>query len=365
MQMDCKENQMIDLNTCYAIIAKARDYHIYNQQRDIIDKTRQTYNKTAERLIFKDKCLPIDCAKSKSSYYVYKAAVSSYVLDKISDALFGMDALKKESITDWKMEVDKLKQYLDFLEVVGVDQKKSKLADAINGTYQSAWNSKAKKTPKRVKKSKSKRLKSLPKNWTSKIFEVAIKSKTIHLDAISVLSISGCRPQELSFGVLLGLNHDGSINILIKGAKTHQGRQYGQKWRSFSIKNDSAEFEHLVHRLEDNKGELYVHAEAGAVCDKISYLSRKAMPQLKEAATAYCYRHRFSGSLHKANLDSESISKALGHSSDQSKQHYSSSYRSSSSGFFISNILSASPVKMKNSIRSLSKKSTYEPPLKF
>jgi hypothetical protein len=71
------------------------------------------------------------------------------------------------------------------------------------------------------------------------------------------------------------------------------------------------------------------------------------MPQLKSPATAYCYRHRFSGTLHAIGLDSELISMTLGHCADSSQVYYSSSFRTGDSGFNIFNIKSEKKVKLK------------------
>lgn len=348
--MDKIKDDQRDLKSCYAIIAQCRDYHKYNQSRRISEKTRQTYNKTAERLIFNDKRLPIDSAASKSSYYVYKAAVSSYILDKISETLPGMDDLKNQDIDAWHEEIGRLKQYLDFLAVVGVDQKKEKLNETLNGNYQSQWIEKSKTIPKKPNQSKSRRLNSLPKDWNTKIFMAALKSKSHYVNAIAVLAITGCRSQEFSGnGIQLALTVDGKIHVTINGAKCREGQ--GQTWRSFAVYEESLEFAHLIDELKKNNGRLTVKAKPGALCDKVAYLSRRAMPQLKEPATSYCYRHRFSGALHRAGLDASSISQSLGHVSDQSSQHYGKGYRSAATGFLITDIQAALPVKLKNQIR--------------
>lgn len=349
--MDKINDNHRNLKSCYAIIAQCRDYHKYNQSRRISDKTRQTYNHTAERLIFKDKRLPIDSAMTKSSYYVYKAAVSSYILDKISETLPSMDGLKIQNINAWHEEIGRLKKYLDFLAVVGVDQKKEKLNEALTGNYQSKWTEKSKTIPKKPRRSKSRRLNTLPKDWNTKIFEAALKSKSRYANAIAVLSITGCRSSELSGnGVQLALNDDGKIQVTIHGAKCREGQ--GQTWRSFTIYEESIEFAYLLDELKKNNGRLTVRAKPGALCDKVAYLSRRAMPQLKEQATSYCYRHRFSGALHHAGLDAESIGKSLGHIVDQSSQHYGKGYRSAATSFLISDIQAAKPVKLKNRIRA-------------
>ncbi|MBE0436270.1 MAG: hypothetical protein IBX56_10760, partial [Methylomicrobium sp.] len=121
-----------------------------------------------------------------------------------------------------------------------------------------------------------------------------------------------------------------------------------QKFRTFTYKSESLEFFYLLDQLERHDRNLTVWANAGALCDKVSYLSKKTMPMLKEPASSYCYRHRFSGDLHKLRLNPEQIAKALGHCTDQSQQKYSKSYRSGAVGFSITNIVAATPVNLKN-----------------
>jgi len=356
--MEGNENPLDNMKDYYRIISQARALHIINKQRRICDKTRLNYQRIAERLIFKDKQLPIEYAKSKSTYYTYKAATASYILDAISQSVTNIDALKKSDSTAWEIEVNILKQYLNFLSVIGIDQDKRNLASYQNGNFQSEWSLKSNLEPKskKSKKSKARRLKTLPKDWTFRLFNYALKSNTKHILAIATMAISGCRPQELAFGVELSLNEDQSISVLIHGAKTHNGL-YGQAFRSFHIEDDSVEFRYLHEQLQSKHNGLIVTADPGAICDKIAYLSRKAIPQLKEVATAYCYRHRFSGSLHHAGLDTQLIAKALGHSTDQSQQQYSTAFRTGAIGFKICNIKSARPIKAKNSVRAAIKQS--------
>ncbi|MGY6278338.1 hypothetical protein [Methylomonas sp. MgM2] len=339
-----------DLKERYSIIAKAREYHKYNISRNVSEKTRQTYNKIAERLIFTDKCLPIDCDVCKSSYYVYKAAFVSFLLDKISETIPGLDKLKKLNSDIWEEETKKLAQYLDLINAIGIDVNKSNLNKSISGEYKSLWCKKEQKTKIAPKNSKAKRLKTLPKNWAAKIFQAAIDSNTPFCDVIAVMSITGCRPQEAGYGISLSLCDDGSIEFSINGAKTNGG-VYGQEWRSFSVFTESAEFEHLVNRLKISNGQMVVKANPGAICDKVTYLSKKCMPQLKSPVTAYCYRHRFSGILHGLGLDPELISMSLGHCTDASKVYYSSSSRTGDSRFKISNINSEKKVKLKNNFK--------------
>ena len=339
-----------NLKAQYNIIAKAREHHKYNNLRNVSSKTRQTYNKIAERLIFLDKCLPIDCQVSKSSYYVYKAAFISFLLDKISEIVPGLDNLKKTNIEEWAEDTKKLAQYLELIDAIGIDVNKSNLGKTINGSYDSSWSKKVQVSNSKPKNSKSIRLRTLPKNWASRIFQAAIDSNTSFTDAIALMSITGCRPQEVGFGVSVSLCEDGGIEFLINGAKT-KGGVYGQEWRRFSVYSDSAEFRYLVDRLTSSSGRMIVQANTGAICDKVTYLSKKCMPQLKTPATAYCYRHRFSGTLHNLGIDTESISMALGHCTDASQQHYSSAHRTSDGSFLIKNIRSEKKVKLKNSTK--------------
>lgn len=344
------EGNKNELKELYKIITKAREYHKYNLSRNVAEKTRKTYNKIAERLIFIDKCLPVDCDVSKSSYYVYKAAFLSFLLDKISDTVPGLDKLKSTNIDEWKKQANKLIQYVELIDVIGIDVNKENLNKSIVGDYKSVWSKKEKNTKRTHKNSKAKRLKTLPKNWAAKIFQAAIDSHTPFCDVIAVMSITGCRPQEAGYGISLSLCDDGSIDFSINGAKTNGG-VYGQEWRSFSVHSESAEFEHLVNRLKISNGKMVVKANSGAICDKVTYLSKKCMPQLKTPATAYCYRHRFSGTLHGLGLDTEAISMALGHCTNASQVYYSSSFRTGDTGFKIFNIKSEKQVKMKNNFK--------------
>jgi integrase len=348
------EQHQLSIEDGYRIIADARNYHKINQSRDIRNKTRDYYNKVARRLLFSDRVLPVDAAKSKSSYYVYRAAVTSFVMDAISNVLPSMDALRQSNEQNWLDEVGHLKTYVDFLNTIEIDYNKEKLTAFREGTYVSDWSRNQKNSQSKNRKSKSRRLKTLPKDWSEKLFTCAIETKSKHILAIATLAISGCRPVELESTVKLILNTDQTISIEINGAKTHSGK-YGQQFRRYDIKSESQEYYYLRDELKKNYGTLTVTAPAGAVCDKVSYLSRKAMPGLKENASAYCFRHRFSGNLHRLGLATYEIAKALGHCSDQSQQNYSKAYKSGANGFSIYNIVSAREVSLKNNMRARSK----------
>ncbi|MCL7421783.1 MAG: hypothetical protein M8364_12845 [Methylobacter sp.] len=345
IMLNNEEKQEIHSNA-FTIIENANKLHVINKNRRISEKTRLSYNRIAERLLLINKIMPINAASSKSSYYVYKAAVNSYLLDKISATILLMNKLRAFE-AEWLKEVSNLKLYIEFINAVGIDQGKVNLLAYKTVSFNSEWSIKTKEFKPKAISSKSKRLKSLPKNWTEKIFLTALESKSKHILPIATLAITGCRPQELEYGVELKLNDDRSISAKIFGAKTHDGK-YGQAFRMFTSKSDSIEFLYLIDQLEQNSGILTVKANAGALCDKVPYLSKKTMPRLKEPVSAYCYRHRFSGDLHKVGLDSEAIAKALGHSNDQSQQKYSKSHRSGATGFSISNIVAATPVNLKN-----------------
>ena len=343
------------INNAFAIIANARKLHIINKDRKISEKTRQTYNRNAERLLLIDKITPIDVARTKSSYYVYKASIISYLLDKISATIPTMDSIRKLSEENWLDEVSNLRLYIDFIDAIGIDHNKLNLLKHKNGTYNSEWSLKNKEHIK-AKKSKSRRLWSLPKDWAERIFTAALESNSSHTLSLSALMITGCRPQELN-GLELSLNSNGSITAKIIGAKTHDNL-YGQSFRTFQIISDTVEFHYLHSELEKHGGSLTIQADAGAICDKVYYLSKKTMPQLKEAASAYCFRHRFSGDLHKLGLDNQTIGKALGHSTTTSQGHYSRSTRTGATGFSISNIDAANPVKVHSQSKNSQKQTS-------
>lgn len=348
------EQYQLSIEDGYRIIADAKNYHKINQRRDVCNKTREYYNKTAKRLLISDRVLPIDVAKSKSSYYVYRAAVTSFVMDAISNILPNVDALRQSNEQNWLDELGHLKTYVNFLNTIEIDYNKEKLTAFRESTYVSDWSKNQKNSQSKKRKSKSRRLKTLPKNWSVKLFACAIKTKSKHTLAIATLATSGCRPVELEYGVKLTLNTNQTISIEINGAKTHSGK-YGQQFRRYDIKSESQEYYYLLDELKNNHGTLTVTAPAGPVCDKVSYLSRKAMPGLKGNASAYCYRHRFSGNLHRLGLSTDEIAKALGHCSDQSQQNYSKAYKSGAEGFSIDNIVSAREVSLKNNMRARSK----------
>jgi len=330
---------------------------------NIQQKTLHDYAVTVKRLLIKDQ-LPITAAKTKGTYYKYRAAWIGYFANDIRRDLIRIEEHKETDYERWKKEVESIKSTLVYFEKVkpDPDRKNLQLAleyeTALNAgitpkfKYSNEWREKAKR--EKIEKSKRNlkaRVRKLPKDWRNRIFQGAVEKGSKHLLAIAVMSCSGCRPQELSNSIHVKWNPDKKvIEFKILSAKR---KGVAVEFRGFSIQEkESLAFRYIRAQLFfQGKNEIKLQdINIKAVAADIDRASKKYF-KLKEQITPYCFRHAFSGDLHKVGLSSEGIAQALGHGSDKTQAYYSHSTRHSSGGFSIEEIESTEPVRSHRNVR--------------
>jgi len=324
---------------------------------DIQEKTLHDYAITVKRLLINDQ-LPITAAKSKGTYYKYRAAWIGYFANDIRSDLIRIKEHKESDYERWKKEVELIESSLVYFEKVKPDPDRKNLQLALEYEaalnagitpqfeYSNEWREKAKReNVEKTKRNLKARVRKLPKGWRNKIFQGAIDKGSKHLLAIAVMSCSGCRPQELVNSIHVKWNSDkNAIEFKILSAKR---KGEAVEFRRFSIQDkDSLAFRYIQSQLfYQRTNEIKLQdINLKAVAADVDRTSKKYF-KLKEQITPYCFRHAFSGDLHNVGLSSEGIAQALGHGSDKTQAYYSHSTKHSSGGFSIEEIESTEPVK--------------------
>jgi len=322
---------------------------------NIQEATLDQYKQVVKRLVLLGKT-PIQNAKTKGSYYAYRAAWIGYHSNFIREKLIVLGSIKVNDPDRWITEVKGLQHFIDQLKLCKPDpyRKQRQLAieydQAIeagltpNFEYSNEWRKKsAQDKIEKTQNSKKALTRKLPIGWRDKFFQAALDKHSKHTLAIAVMICSGCRPKELENGINLKFNaKTGEIKFLITSAKR---KNETVKIRQFTLKNDSMAFRYLVSQLNFNQKNILLRdIKFKAVSTEITRLSKKALNLKKEEISPYCFRHAFSGDLHAVGSSRVEIAQCLGHATDKTQSYYSHSIKHATGGFKISNIDSTDEV---------------------
>ncbi|MFO7802985.1 MAG: integrase [Desulfovermiculus sp.] len=249
-----------------------------------------------------------DHPRSRSTWYKYKAAYQYGVANTIQMSLREADKLEKidaEMAKGFRQEA--LRLAVELQELAPDYHKRHRLL---------AGHGNEKPRPYKKSKVQGKRnsLRGLPHNWQHQIIQ-NLPHK--HQLPALVMALTGCRPVELSKGVLIEALNEGIV-FTVQGGKFKEGYQ-GQEKRVITLQPDKAPA-------------LYEHALTGHFVVSINNVEtfRKAYRRTAQKlgfkrVSPYCLRHQFSANI-KAELGEkwtrEDLAKALGHFTDRCQQNY-------------------------------------------
>ena len=217
---------------------------------------------------------------------------------------------------EWLTEVSNIKRMLDALDQVNLMQ------------------------PKVIIKRRSKRqdLKGLPDGWQNTLLDEVQQKDRV---AAVVSAITGCRPAELTTGVHVAVAAQ-FIVVTIAGAKVTQTS--GQPIRVLTYPLPGNE---LIQRLAASVG-LGEHVikidDPRRFSTSIRDAGKRAFPLLRRTLTPYNFRHQVASNL-KATLESDDVSKALGHCSDKTATRYGHSGQSKCGGDIPSEVVASRDVR--------------------
>lgn len=178
---------------------------------------------------------------------------------------------------------------------------------------------------RRQRHSKRRDLRGLPEDWREKL---VARMPNYRLAALTN-AVTGCRPEELTKGVQLAI--EGAMLVAtIQGAKV--AGKTGQPWRRLTWPADRES--PLVRMLV---AEVQVGASVAQIADAKAYsgamraAGARDWPRRKSTITPYCMRHAAASDMKGSSMDKSTISEALGHCSDVTKQYYGSWSQASAS----------------------------------
>lgn len=329
-------HKSVDMRIWYSAMNEANAYiKSLPVRKQPNEKTIKQYE-AAFRRMSETKQPPIVLAKTKNSFYHYRAAWC-YVCER--EAKNYLQAANKENDPHKKLKLIKsVLRYVDGIKKIPPDFSGTNLKASEKGGYISQW--KLAKKPAQRSRSKKLQVARLPSDWQDRMFNHLRDINSKYLPVLSLLAVAGCRPAEVEKGVKVS-RHGDSLLIEITTAKTH-GAVYGQVVRSFTVKENSQSFYHLYNLVATGQQTIKIDS-AKNLGEQIRKFNDRLFPNLSTKISAYTYRHNFAA-LIKASLTSIGVAVALGHSNDKSQSYYSRG-KKSAGGFVIDNLNGTRKVK--------------------
>lgn len=255
--------------------------------------------------------MPEQIAKTRRSYYVYRAATNFMVPQLLADCLRAADrAFKAKDGDRWWGLIQDARASLGILQRYAPDPNRARL---ISREKSSVPVPRGKNRSKRVGLSK------LPTDWRERFWGVVSK-RSVYRAAIAATMLTGVRPAELVSGIKVELGENGELIFTIRGAKT-QGGLYGQQARQLTISSDSEMAVYLGSIVERSGPQVVKISDARLLGNQISAYSKKCWPRHDIRISPYSFRHQFAADL-KAAGDADAVSLALGHAVADTAQHY-------------------------------------------
>lgn len=153
-------------------------------------------------------------------------------------------------------------------------------------------------------------------DWMARMLWGARRTK--YVDPIRVMSLIGCRPEELMTGVEVGWSKPGMFSITIQGAKV--GASAGQPWRRIHF--PASLLPHAWRQRLSAEGSFVIRVESkNALRKSLHRISAQVLPSLP-FATAYVYRHAFATRLRDAGFEAEEVAAFMGHSVAETQTQY-------------------------------------------
>jgi integrase len=156
--------------------------------------------------------------------------------------------------------------------------------------------------------------------WRALIFGRLLSVSSPWVDHAAVAALTGCRPAEVA-SVRIEKGAGGELVITIPGAKVSDTK--GQPYRKFSIKADAGlEFAHLMERVKTGPVLLSSDSTASAFSEALKRAGKQSLGDKAPPMTGYVYRHALACDMKADGADRDSIASALGHAVSKTQSHY-------------------------------------------
>jgi integrase len=155
--------------------------------------------------------------------------------------------------------------------------------------------------------------------WRALLFARLVDVSSPWIDHAAVAALTGCRPAEVSSVRIEAVS--GALVITIPGVKVSDTK--GQPYRKFSIKADTGpEFAHLLKRVKKGPVVLSSESTASAFSEALKRAGRQVFGEKTPAMTGYVYRHALACDMKADGADRDEIASALGHAVTKTQAHY-------------------------------------------
>lgn len=169
----------------------------------------------------------------------------------------------------------------------------------------------------RKKQSQRDDLKLLPEGWQAKIVEAAVGKK--YQDAIALISLTGCRPQELVNKIEIDMSAN-PCEIKIWGAKVVEGRS-GQAWRILKFSWDALPTHFGESATDGHESHVVEIQSTNALRQALYAISDELWPG-GIRVSPYHFRHAFAENLRENGWPAHEMAEAMGELSAETVSHY-------------------------------------------
>lgn len=269
-------------------------------------------------------------AKTKNTFYAYRAAVRWAALERAASAV---KAYKKADNDNEK------KSAYQLMLTAAADLVRYP-ADAQPGLPSSSFVASAKalgdeialasviKKPgefgKKTAPGKNDKLKDANtiqkiEGWRSLVFSRLLAVESPWIDHAAVAALTGCRPAEVASVRIEKIKN--VLVITIPGVKVSETK--GQPFRRFSIAaDDGPEFKHLIEKTKNGPVLLSSDSTASAFSEALKRAGKQALGEKAPTMTGYVYRHALACDMKADGADRNEIAAALGHAVTKTQSHY-------------------------------------------
>ena len=273
-------------------------------------------------------------SKKKSTLRKYARAIRHVSILMLSMLKKNADTAQRSG--NWK-EVEKIVSQPEFCALVD-------LAKLMPADYGLNWIA---EKPRKGKKSSIKRL---PVDWRE---QMAAKSKGQYRIPMIVCLLTGCRPIETTYGVILKVIN-GGLYVKLKGAKVKENA--GQEYRILKLSDHPLTTELIDVISRTGQDNILVKAKvANSVSTHMRSAAEKLWPKRKESITAYSARHAMAADCKQAvfeGADTDLASKVLGHVVDKTASYYGARSQSGGNGVAPSEVKVPKEIKHKSAVRN-------------
>ena len=246
-------------------------------------------------------------AGRRESFKAYRAAICWHLRRELREQLKAQDRLQREGNRGevWRDAVAEVKRLLDvYISVNATTRHDAPEADGLHAlpglSKKHALTKIARKYPA----------------WRSIILEACAGSP--YEDAIRLMSLVGCRPEEVARGISVSMDATGRAWALIKGAKVTD--KAGQAWRNIPF--DLSKMRNACGVALEMEGKYLIQVKSkDGLRNYLQRLSKKTLPKVP-AVTAYVFRHALAGELRDGGASAEEIAAVLGHRVSDTQKAY-------------------------------------------